>query len=115
MFEEARIAFFKSRDSRADAGADAWRSVLANNQRLASEAFGVNLGSLRAGSAADLTVLEYASPTPMTAENFSWHLAFGINSASVESVMVDGSFVVRKRKAVLDEESIYEQARVASE
>ena len=115
MFEEARIAFFKSRDNRAELGADAWLRVLANNQRLASEAFEVDLGSLRVGSPADLTMLDYKSPTPMTAENFSWHLAFGINSASVESVMVAGSFVVRNRKAVIDEQNIYEQARVASE
>ena len=115
MFEEAQIAFFKSRDNRAEAGADAWLRVLANNQRLASEAFEVDLGSLRVGSLADLTVLDYESPTPITPENFSWHLAFGINSASVESVMVDGSFVVRNRKAVIDEQNIYEQARVASE
>lgn len=115
MFEEARIAFFKSRDNRADVGADVWLRVLANNQRLASESFGVNLGSLRVGLPADLTVLDYASPTPMTAENLSWHLAFGINSASVESVMVDGSFVVRNRKAVIDEQNIYQHARAASE
>lgn len=115
MFEEARIAFFKSRDNRTEAGADAWLPVLANNQRLASDAFGLDLGSLRVGSAADLTVLDYASPTPVTAENLSWHLNFGINSASVESVMVNGSFVVRNRKAVIDEQNVYERARAASE
>jgi putative selenium metabolism protein SsnA len=115
MFEESRIAFFKSRDNRAGGGADQWLNVLANNQRLASEAFGIDLGSLRVGSAADMTVLDYSSPTPITAENLSWHLAFGINSASVESVMVNGLFVVRNRKAAIDELYVYEQARAASE
>jgi len=115
MFEEARIGFFKSRDNRLEVDGDVWLRVLANNQRLASEAFEVDLGSLRVGSPADVTVFYYESPTPMAAENFSWHLAFGINSASVESVMVDGTFVVRNRKAVIDEQYIYEQARVASE
>jgi len=115
MFEEARIAFFKSRDNHAGVDANAWLSVLGNNQRLASEAFGVDLGNLRVGSAADLTVLDYSAPTPITRENLSWHLAFGIDSASVESVMVNGSFVLRNRNAAIDEQSVYEQARVASE
>src|SRR5438045_9715260 len=39
MFDEARFAFFKGRDARLAAGADAWLEVLANYQRLASQPF----------------------------------------------------------------------------
>ncbi len=46
MFEEARFAFFKGRDARVGYGADDWLRVLANNQRLASQAFGNDIGSL---------------------------------------------------------------------
>jgi len=88
--------------------------VLANNQRLASEVFGADLHSLAAGSTADLIVLDYQSPTPLTAGNLAWHLMFGINSSSVESVMVNGKFVVRNRRSSLDEE-LYDQARKATE
>jgi len=115
MFEEARLAFFKGRDARAGFGADESLRVLANNHRLASEAFGGDLGSLRMGSMADLTVLDYRAPTPLTIENLAWHLVFGMNSASVESVMVNGKFVIRDGQFALDDRDLYEQARAATE
>ena len=113
MFEEARSAFFKSRDEGLNYGADAWLRVLANNHRLASQAFGDDFGSLAPGSAADLIVLDYQSPTPVTSENLAWHFAFGINSAAVESVMVNGRFVIRDRLHPRDD--VYAEARKASE
>src|SRR5262249_21688847 len=115
ILEEARVAFFKGRDNHTEFGAEAWLRVLANNQRLASDVFGIDLGSLRVGSLADLTVLDYASPTPITAENLTWHVAFGISSSSVESVMVNGSFVIRNRMPSIDHENVYERARAAAE
>jgi putative selenium metabolism protein SsnA len=113
MFEESHFAFFKGRDARSGFGADDWLRVLANNQRLASEAFASDLHTLAAGSMADLIVLDYQSPTPVTAGNLAWHLMFGMNSSSVESVMVNGKFVVRNRRSALDDE-LYDQARRAS-
>jgi putative selenium metabolism protein SsnA len=115
MFEEARLAFFKGRDAHAGFGAEEWLRVLANNHRLASEAFGGDLGSLRVGSMADLTVLDYKAPTPLTIENLAWHLVFGMNSGSVESVMVNGRFVIRDRQSALDDQDLYEHARAATE
>lgn len=115
MFEETRAAFFKGRDARCGFGADGWLRVLANNHRLASETFGGDLGSLREGSIADLTVLDYAAPTPLTVENLAWHLVFGMNSASVNSVMVNGRFVIRDKQSALDEQDLYERARAATE
>ena len=115
MFEEARFAFFKGRDGRLGWSADEWRRVLANNHRLASEVFGVELGALGVGAAADLIILDYPAPTPLTGENFAWHLVFGLNSAAVESVMVNGRFIVRDGRSPLDVQDIYDQARKASE
>jgi putative selenium metabolism protein SsnA len=113
MFEEARFAFFKGRDACASAGAGYWLRALSNNQRLASQAFGIEVGSLTAGAAADLVVLDYQSPTPLTADNLAWHLVFGMNAASVESVMVNGRFVIRDRRHPLDD--VYADSRKASE
>jgi putative selenium metabolism protein SsnA len=113
MFEEGRSAFFKGRDEGLSFGADAWLRVLANNHRLASQAFGDDVGSLAPGSAADLIVLDYESPTPVTSENLAWHFAFGISSAAVESVMVNGRFVIKDRLHALDD--VYAEARKASE
>jgi cytosine/adenosine deaminase-related metal-dependent hydrolase len=115
LFEEARVAFFKAREADTGWGAGEWLSALANNQQMASEAFGVRIGSLEAGAAADLITLDYKSPTPLTAENLAWHFIFGFSSASVENVMVNGSFVIRDRQPALDEPVLYEQIRKASE
>jgi len=115
MFEEARFAYFKARDGGAELGADDWSRALANNQRLASETYGVELGRCDVGAAADLIVLDYHSPTPMTNENLAWHFAFGLSSTSVESVMVNGRFIVRDRKpALLDEADVCQQIQRAS-
>ena len=115
MFDEVRTAFFKGRDGRTGLEAGDWMQVLANSQRMASEAFGFDLGGLRAGSAADLIVLDYESPTPIVTENLAWHLVFGVTWSWVESVMVAGKFIIRDRVSSLDHEDIYTEARKASE
>ncbi len=115
MFEEARAAFFKGRDERTSLGADDWIRALASNHRIASNAFGVELGSLAVGAAADLVVLDYRSPTPVTAENLAWHMAFGLSSASVRSVMVNGKFIIKDRLSPVDNQDVYGQIRKASE
>lgn len=115
MFEESRFAFFKSRDSRSGFTADDWLRVLANNQRLAGEMFDAGFGSLDAGCPADLLVLEYQPPTPLTSGNLAWHLAFAMSSASIESVMVNGRFIIKNRRATFDEDYLAEQARTATE
>ncbi len=114
MFDEARFAFFKGRDARLAVGAEHWMDVLANNQRLASETFGVEMGTFNEGAAADLVVMNYHQPTPLTAENFAWHFMFGMNSAMVESVMVTGRFIIRDRRAAYAEAALYERARAAA-
>jgi putative selenium metabolism protein SsnA len=115
MFDEARFAYFKSRDSRSGLTAADWLQVLANNQRLASEMFGDKFGALDAGCPADLLVLDYQPPTPLTSENLAWHLAFAMSSASVESVMVRGRFVIKNRQPAFDDQYLAERARAATE
>lgn len=115
MFEEARFAFFKAREMHPGIGADRWLKALASNQEMASRQFGVDLARLRPGSAADLVVLDYRSPTPISAENLAWHFIFGLSSACVESVMVAGRFVVRNRQPAFGVREVYEKARQASQ
>lgn len=111
LFAETQFAFFKGRDAKTPFGADHWIRALANNQRLAGEIFGADFGALDTGSVADFIVLDYQTPTPITAENFAWHFIFGMNSATVESVMVNGHFIMQNRQFGLDEQQIYEQCR----
>ncbi len=115
MFEEARFAFFKGRDARCGLGAEHWLRALAGNQLRASQDFGVDLAGLNPGAGADLVVLDYSSPTPLTAGNLPWHFIFGMNSAQVESVMAAGNFLIRNRQPAADRTRAAEEAVKASE
>lgn len=111
MFEESKIGFYKRQDSRADENVN-MAKLLQNGQRTISEIFGQKFGSLKKGSPADIVVLDYQPPTPMTVENLAGHFLFGMNSSMVESVMIDGKWVVKNRVLIgFDVESVYEKSR----
>jgi cytosine/adenosine deaminase-related metal-dependent hydrolase len=97
LFAEAQAAWLKARD--AGQPIDVLR-FLANNQRLASAAFGAQIGPLREGAIADLVVLDYQPFTPLTADTLSAHLNAGLSASQVESVMVDGVWRLLERKVL---------------
>lgn len=95
VLSEAQFAYMKAREAGFPADALQW---LAGGQRLAAESFGVPLGTLAAGSAADLIVLDYLPSTPLVADNLAGHLALGIGAGQVDAVMVDGAWRVWARQ-----------------
>ncbi len=112
LFAEAQLAYFRSRD--AGQPIDVLK-YLANAQRLASQYFGAPIGPMREGAAADLVVLDYKSPTPLTAENLAGHFLFGFSSRQVEAVMVDGIWRMWARRPLsVNAEGVAEQAREAA-
>jgi cytosine/adenosine deaminase-related metal-dependent hydrolase len=56
------------------------------------------LGRIEPGAPADLVVLDYDPPTPLSAENLAGHWVFGLSASHVRDVVVDGSMVVRERR-----------------
>jgi cytosine/adenosine deaminase-related metal-dependent hydrolase len=64
---------------------------------VASEIFDRPMGPRREGAAADLLVLDYRSPAPLTAESLAAHLVAGFGARWVESVMVDGVWRLWRR------------------
>ncbi len=64
---------------------------------MASELFEQTLGVLTEGAVADLVILNYKLPTPLTNDNLPGHFIFGMTSAHVESVLVGGKFIVKDR------------------
>ena len=64
----------------------------------------------------NLVVLNYASPTPVTKDNFIGHLLFGISSRHITDVISGGRLMVRKRKIVtVDEQAILKESRKQAE
>ena len=114
MFEEARAGYIRAREESAAAAGSISRLIV-GGWRLAAATFGVPFGSLAAGDVADLAVLGYAPPTPVSKASLGGHFLFGFGSSSVESVMVGGKWTLWNRSLPLtDEESLMRRAREAA-
>lgn len=114
MFEEAKIGFYKMQDSCKPAYIGT-PGLLHGNQELLARTFGKKFGAIGKGSLADFVILDYLPPTPVTENNLAGHFLFGMNSADVESVMVDGKWVVKNRVLVgFDLQSMYEKSAKAA-
>lgn len=112
MFAESRTAFFRAREDSLDADADRFAAMLASGGTMVSGLFGRPIGSLEPGSAADLVVLRYDPPTDLDAGNLAWHWMFSFTPAIVESVLVNGEWVLRGGEFCrVDEERIRAEAR----
>src|SRR6266699_1991219 len=74
------------------------------------------VGELSVGAAADLVLLDYLPPTPLTSGNFPWHLIFGMDGHQVNSTMVNGRWLMRNRQLItVDEARIHARARELSQ
>jgi len=74
------------------------------------------VGELSVGAAADLVLLDYLPPTPLSSGNFPWHLVFGIDVQHVNSTMVAGRWLMRNRQLLtVDEARIHAHARELSQ
>jgi putative selenium metabolism protein SsnA len=94
VLAEARAAFLGMRDAGRGDALEAAVRMLGGGHRLAGSRFGLPLGRLEAGAPADLLVLDYRPPTPLTADNLAAHLIFGLDRSHVRSTMVAGRFVL---------------------
>ncbi len=111
MLEEAKFAFHKKRDSHIDEKIN-YANLITGGQKLISEIFGKQFGTFNKGATADLVVMNYCEPTPMTNDNLLGHYFFGMQSSMVESVMVGGKWVMKNRKIQgIDEEEIFAKSR----
>ncbi len=114
MFEESKIGFYKMQENPKSQirNPKSTPELLQSNQLLLSQIFNKKFGALSKGSPADIVVLDYQPPTPMTVENLAGHFLFGMNSSMVESVMIDGKWVVKNRVLIgFDVESVYEKSK----
>ncbi len=111
MLEELKFSFFKHRDAGGPLWPDSFAKNLWNGNEILARNFGAKFGRLDAGNKADLTILDYTSPTPFVADNLAGHIAFGMNAGNVNSVMVEGKFSYEDRAFPFDIEPIYAEAR----
>jgi cytosine/adenosine deaminase-related metal-dependent hydrolase len=111
MFEESKFGYFRNAESSFRTEFSRLPAMLHNGQRVAAEFFGRTFGNLKKGSPADLVVLDYVPPTPLTSRNLHAHFLFGMNSTMVQHVIVDGNWIVWNKQLVgIDEEAVMQKA-----
>jgi putative selenium metabolism protein SsnA len=86
-----------------------------NNRTIMNRHLKGQVGMLRKDYYADIIVVDYDPPTPLTEENIEGHLLFGVSGRSVSSVIIDGSFRMKNRELIdIDEERLLAESRVAA-
>jgi putative selenium metabolism protein SsnA len=112
MLAESQVAFFRAAEAGAAADQGWPLCRLAEGARIAGRSFGEPLhGRIAPGAPADLTVLSYSPPTPLTGENLPGHWIFGLSSGQVRDVIVAGELVVADRRSTrVEEADIAQQA-----
>ena len=86
--------------------------LFAGNEDIAERAFPVKLGKLKPGYAADVIILDYLPPTPLTKENINGQLLFGASARTVRTTVANGRVLMKDRKlTTVDREEIFAKAR----
>lgn len=112
MFEEAKIGFFKNQESTHQTRFTRIAEMLQTGNTIISEIFENKFGAITKDTQADLVILDYKSPTPLSKENLIGHFIFGMNSSIVESVMINGKWAMWNRQLFgVDEEVVMKEAQ----
>lgn len=91
---------------------EANRSVMDINPALASSMFGVDIGYLKKGAAADVVITDVVPYTEVNSNNFWAHILFGVTGGRVRTTIVNGQILMEDFEVkVLNEALIAERAR----
>ncbi len=115
MFEESRVGYLRLREELGAGTPSDWPLArLAEGARFVGRAFDEPaLGRIAPGAPADLVVLDYAAPTPLTDETLAGHWVFGLSARAVRDVVVAGRVVVGDRRvALVDGDRVVAEARL---
>ena len=87
-----------------------------NNRRIVNRLLDGETGVLRPGAYADIIIVGYQAPTPITAETIDSHILFGVCGRSVDSTIINGRVVMRERELVgIDEPRLMAASRSQAE
>lgn len=115
MLESLKVANIIHKHNLCDPSAtsdEPLKMLFDNNRKIAGRFFNTPLGIIEKGAAADIILVEYDSPTPLTEDNANFHIMFGMSGPKVNTVIINGELVMENRviKSV-DESEIFANAR----
>ena len=118
MIESYKVANILHKHHLCDATA-AWieipQMLFENNAKIASRYFKRPLGVLEAGAAADVIVVDYLPPTPLSAENINGHILFGMTGHDVRTTIANGRVLMKDRELkVCDETEMMAKIRTGA-
>ena len=122
MLSQMRCAYLIHRHNKKDprvAFCEAPEMLLQNNSKIAEKIFGKKtgapVGKIEVGAPADLIVLDYTPPTPLSKDNFLGHLIFGMVDATVDTTICNGKTLMKDKKLEgINEEQICQKSREVS-
>lgn len=89
--------------------------VLKNNPVIFEKVSGQKVGRIESSYLADLILVDYFPPTPLTSDNFWGHFLFSIADAEVDTTIINGKIAMRNKEIpVINEEEIAEKANMAA-
>ena len=78
-----------------------------NNPAIGEKYFGVPLGRLSPGAAADVIVMDYKPFTPFSDANIDGHMLFGMTGRQCQTTMINGKILMKDRQLTeIDEEAV---------
>ena len=115
MLSQMRAAYLLHRLANLDprvAFMEAPQLLLQNNADIVERQFGIRVGEIAVGRPADLAIMDYRPPTPLSSDNFLGHLIFGLVDATVDTTVCKGKILMKGRKMLtMDEERIAARSR----
>ena len=115
MLVQMRCAYLLHRLANHDprvAFMEAPQLLLQNNAAIAERQFGLRLGEIAEGRPADLAIIDYQPPTPLSEANFLGHLIFGLVDATVDTTVCKGKILMQGKQILsLDEGRITARSR----
>jgi len=115
MLAQMRCAYLLHRLANHDprvAFMEAPQMLLQNNAEICERQFGLKLGEIAEGRPADLAIIDYQPPTPISDANFLGHLIFGLVDATVDTTVCKGKILMKNKTIlVVDEERIAARSR----
>ncbi len=116
MLEELRVALWAQhlRQNNPSVGfLEVANTLLFTNPQFATRHFGVLLGEISEGAAADIILVDYIPPTDLNENTMLGHIVYGIAEEIVDTTIVGGKILMKNKilKIDIDEDEVYKRSR----